>query len=395
MDKHSVDALLCYGEHDFGPAPYLYDNWFTNDRPGTVVVFPRSGDPIMHAFLPLSIVDHMLANRKGESTWIAPKDLRVGLTAPQITATINELGLSKATIGVLGLENFVPMHMTGLIPYPLWKDVVALNPDVKFHSGAIGEDFGRMILKLGDQEVKILRHAGHIGNDMARALVAAAKPGVTEAELMRAAMSAAFAHGTSVPVIHLNSGPDAINWGTPAWTTSPQFPPRTIQEGDVISTEMFGNYALRSTQLQVTVAVGEIHPELERAAKVSRACYEAGLKLLRPGKKFGEVAEAMRKPLLDAGGWSKGPQIHSLNPIFALCACDIDVAPMGEVGSYTNTKWSIPTRAADLVLEPGMSFALEPCCLFGRYGICIGGTVIVGEDEPIELNPESAQVYRV
>ena len=395
MDKHGVEALLCYGENDFGPAPYLYDNWFTNDRPGALVVFPRKGNPIMHAFLPLSIVDHMHANRRGETTWIAAEDVRVGITAPQITATINELGLSRATIGVLGLEPFVPMHMTGLIPYPLWRDVMVLNPDVKFQWDPVGEDFGQMILKLGDEEVQILRHAGDIGNDMAKALVAAAQPGVTEAELLRAAMNAAFARGTNVPIIHLNSGPDAINWGPPAWTSSPQSPPRTIQKGDVISTEVFGNYALRSTQLQVTIAVGEIHPELEGAAKVSRACYDSGLKLLRQGNKFGEVADAMRRPLLDAGGWSKGPQIHSLNPILAMCACDIDVAPMGEVGKYTSTKWSLPTRAADLVLQPGMSFALEPCCLFGSYGICIGGTVIVGENGPIELHPESAQVYRV
>lgn len=50
----------------------------------------------------------------------------------------------------------------------------------------------------------------------------------------------------------------------------------------------------------------------------------------------------------------------------------------------------IPTVGTELPLLPGMSFVFEPNCVIGHHTINIGGTVIVGDDEPIELSP----VYR-
>jgi hypothetical protein len=41
-----------------------------------------------------------------------------------------------------------------------------------------------------------------------------------------------------------------------------------------------------------------------------------------------------------------------------------------------------------------MSFAFEPNYAFGRHLVHLGGTVVVGEDAPIELNPYTAQLLR-
>jgi len=41
-----------------------------------------------------------------------------------------------------------------------------------------------------------------------------------------------------------------------------------------------------------------------------------------------------------------------------------------------------------------MTFALEPNCVFDRKLASIGGTVIIGEDGPIELNPLTARLQR-
>ncbi|MFD9431920.1 hypothetical protein [Streptomyces sp. NPDC060002] len=53
-----------------------------------------------------------------------------------------------------------------------------------------------------------------------------------------------------------------------------------------------------------------------------------------------------------------------------------------------------PTFLPDMELVPGMSFAFEPNYAFGRHLVRLGGTVIVGEGEPIELNPHTAQILR-
>jgi hypothetical protein len=33
-----------------------------------------------------------------------------------------------------------------------------------------------------------------------------------------------------------------------------------------------------------------------------------------------------------------------------------------------------------------MTFAVEPNCAFGRRAVNVGGTVVIGEDRPLELN---------
>ena len=41
-----------------------------------------------------------------------------------------------------------------------------------------------------------------------------------------------------------------------------------------------------------------------------------------------------------------------------------------------------------------MTFAMEPNYVFGRHLAYLGGTVIVGDPAPLELNPYTAQILR-
>lgn len=140
-----------------------------------------------------------------------------------------------------------------------------------------------------------------------------------------------------------------------------------------------------------------MHKDTERAASAARASYEAGLGTIRPGVRFGDVCKAMLKPVEEAGGWVRGPQIHSLNPLYALC--DIPGERFNSVPGMENYPQiriqDAPSPLADMQLEVGMSFALEPSCGFGRHLVTVGGTVIVGEDGPMELNPFTAELKRV
>ncbi|MGB3351922.1 MAG: hypothetical protein WBB00_04025 [Mycobacterium sp.] len=52
------------------------------------------------------------------------------------------------------------------------------------------------------------------------------------------------------------------------------------------------------------------------------------------------------------------------------------------------------TTLADMDLQPGMTFAFEASCVFGRRPVALGRVVIVGEDRSIELNPHTAQLLR-
>ncbi|MER6952379.1 M24 family metallopeptidase [Streptomyces sp. NPDC002623] len=391
MDEEGLDALIVYGEHeDNGPAPYYFDTWFTNDRPGQTIVFPRNGDPIALASVPSFVFDHLEGVRRGDALWIAADNVRVGRGAGTIAEVLNEYGLAKASIGVAGLEPYIPAHPEGIMPSALWDAVVSDFPDATFKR--VGGGLARLMMPLSEEEVAVVRHSASIGDAMVRAMVDAARPGIGENEVYAAGMSAAYMRGTAVPQMHFYSGPEPVVWGPPQWAYRPQAP-RILQEGDVITSEIFCQFGMRATQHQVAIAVGEVHEDIERAARVARDCYQAGLETMRAKRRFGDVAEAMLAPLEEAGGWVKGPQIHGLNPIAALCRVPIDFSQVDGIDRYPEVP-GIPTLLADLELQPGMTFAFEPSCGFGRRLVTLGGTVIVGDDEAIELNPYTAQLLQ-
>lgn len=179
-----------------------------------------------------------------------------------------------------------------------------------------------------------------------------------------------------------------MSWGPAPWSYRPQ-PPRVIKDGDVIMAEVFNSIALKESQHQVAIAVGEVHPDIEEAAKVARACYDIGLSLLRPGHTFGEVADAMVRTLKDAAGWNVHPMVHSINPYGPVCGFGWGQRAYGPAQDYGKLG-EVPTIGGELPLAPGMTFAFEPSCVINGQMANIGGTVIVGEDDPLELNPLTA-----
>ncbi|GAA3546263.1 M24 family metallopeptidase [Amycolatopsis ultiminotia] len=392
MDREGFDALIVVGEHeDAGPAPYYLDTWFTNDRPGTVVVFPRNGEPVALGLVSTFLNDHMDALHRGDAWWIRPENFRAGgRRSDGIADVLVEHGLAKATIGVLGLDPYPPAQPEGLIPYGLWTDVLARFPGAEFVAADAG--FTKLTAQLSDEELAVVRHSAAIGEAMAQAMVAAAAPGVAENEVYAAGMAVAHRRGAVAPAMHFRSGPEPAGWGPPPWAYRPQAP-RVLREGDVIVTETFCNFGMRTSQHQLTIAIGEVHEDFERGAEVARECYAAGMRTLLPRHRFGEVADAMYAPVESAGGWVRGPQIHAINPFGALCGFPADFSQVPGSERYHEVP-AAPTLGGDLVLEPGMTFAFEPNCGFGRRVVTVGGTVIVGEAGPIELNPGTAQLLR-
>lgn len=85
-----------------------------------------------------------------------------------------------------------------------------------------------------------------------------------------------------------------------------------------------------------------------------------------------------------AGGWALVPCVHGLNPLIALSGWSGDVR-MDGAERYPSPS-NRPTILADMKLVPGMCFAPGPNYAFGWHLAYIGGTVLVGQDEAIELN---------
>ena len=120
----------------------------------------------------------------------------------------------------------------------------------------------------------------------------------------------------------------------------------------------------------------------------------AGVAALRAGNTFGDLVDAMEAPLLASGGWHVHPLVHSINPYGPVgfgTAPGIESLP--EAARYPQLR-PLPTVGRELPPQPGMCFAFEPNCGFGRHLANIGGTVIVGEQAGIALNENSTRLMR-
>jgi Xaa-Pro aminopeptidase len=392
MDEKDLRALIVFGSREGAfPAPYSMDTFFTNDRPGAIVVFPRDDEPYVLAFV-LAANDHMQAMERGEAVWIRPDHFFGG--APNghaLVEVMKKLRLGQDRIGVLGLDPYPPFYFDGPMPYNTWKTVLDSFPNAAFEK--VGERFFQLTAARSDEELAVLRWSANTGEAMCAAMRDATRPGVTEAEVYSAIVGACPRHVGFTAEILLGSGKEIVSFGPPTWNYRPQAP-RVIEQGDIVAAEVFASLGMMETQHQPTVAVGKVHSDYELAAKVARASYEAGLDALRPGRTFGDVVTAMSKPLEEVDGHPIHPLIHSINPFGLICGFGKGFAKLPGAKRYALTA-EVPMFGAEVPLQAGMTFSFEPSCLLGRRFVNLGGTVVVGEDAPVELNEISTRMMRV
>ena len=135
MEEKDLEGLVVFGSREGAfPAPFSMDNYFTNDRPGAIVVFPRKGEPRVLAFA-LAANDHMQAMRRGEQVWIQPEHFYAGAPNGQLLSLLmKEVGIEGGRVGVLGLDPYPPFYFDGAMPYHMWKTVLDAFPDAEFAS---------------------------------------------------------------------------------------------------------------------------------------------------------------------------------------------------------------------------------------------------------------------
>lgn len=391
MKMAGVEGLIVYGDRESSaPAPFSPDSYFTNDRLGSIVVFKGDEPPVVLAFAPMAVSDHMQARLRGDEQWLEPEQIYVGKNGAHLVSLLDRIGLT-GKVGVLGLEPYPPFYFDGAIPYGIWNAVREAFPKAEFKP--VYREYFMLTAAHSTEELALIRHAAGIGEKMCEAMRAATKPGASEADIVAATTAECLRNAGFTAEVLFGSGREFIGWGPAPWTYRAQ-PPRIIEEGDVVLAEVFAFYGMYETQHQPAITVGKAHPEFERAAAVARACYEEGLQALRPGRTFGEVVDIMEAPLLASGGWHVHPLIHSINPYGPI---GFGSAPgpesLPEASAYGSIG-RLPTTWRDLPLQEGMSFAFETNCAFGRHLANLGGTVLVGPDGGIELNSNSTNVMR-
>jgi methionyl aminopeptidase len=218
-------------------------------------------------------------------------------------------------------------------------------------------------------QIAIMREAGLVVAHTLRALAAAARPGVSTADLdalaereIRAAGAVpSFKGYHGYPATICTSVNDEIVHGIPS-------PDRSLHEGDIISIDCGAIVGGWHGDAAITVGVGTISAA---DAALLRACEDAlwqGLAHARAGGRLGDISHAIEASIARAGRYGMVEE-YTGHGIGSAMHMDPPVPNYGRVGR-------------GLRLRPGMALAVEPMVTLGSPETVLlddGWTVITAD----------------
>ena len=389
MEQHNVEALVVLqGFTRWDDA----SSYITGEPPGkgSIVFFPLLGDPIVFEPADLLVIDTLMKSEAyGIKSWVSDWRYGEGSTDDWV-AVLKERKLHKSAIGIVGSGTF-SHHMQAMIASALTNSIKSVLPAVTFVD--LWRPFVHIMLVKHQEEIAVFRKAALALEVAAEEFVAASKPGNTVGDVENAFVSALIPYGVDIwrlqnAVCSIGFGPDGGRGVT--WLAHGLKPP-VIERGNLLSCEIFANVGLMHGQVQMTVSVGKPKAEKVKLAALAREAYETAVAMIRPGITFGEVVNAMGRPNERESAWDLSPFIHSMNPHEAVSNITRGI---GGPHGFTGVNERFPRlklrqhdmERADLVIEEGMLFQLEPNACYGRTYVNIGGNVLVTKGGCEELN---------
>lgn len=213
-------------------------------------------------------------------------------------------------------------------------------------------------------ELKALREGGKRLGAILKELAASAKPGVSTGALDELAESLIVSSG-GAPVFkgyrtRLADRPFPASICTSVNDEVVHAIPRAdrvLLEGDILGIDIGMRYPARRgliTDAALTVAIGRVSADREKLIRVTRKALEAGIAVLRPGIRMGDLGEAIQQAIEGAGfsvvrelvGHGVGRGLHE----------DPYVPNFGTAGE-------------GLLLREGMVLAIEPMATAGGPGV--------------------------
>lgn len=397
MKERGLDCLIVAGLR--GSYQNRYDIYLAYEEAVGALIFPLEDEPTYLAWNGSYIGRHVTNIKRGFACWV--KDWRIGTKGESWVRLLKERGFESATIGVVGVDSRGPMEPEGIVPYQTWVSVQKGLPKATFVH--VSYPFAEMISgPKSEESIAMYRHCAQISEKVCGLVIDMLKPGVRENDIYAEMMATIFRHGAAAdigPLFRIAQNSESVSNAPPSWLIQGQ-PPYIVQRGDVLFSEIFIIYAGLETQTQLCVAVDPVSRQTRECAKVARDTYEAGLNALRPGKTFGEVADAMEKVVADAGCWHMGPLVHSLNPHTNTIPGNVGANAWGQAHGV---KWPMDmvgpylARVSDAksIIKPWTCFVLEPNACKGDVRVNLGGCVLVTENGVEEVNKLATELHVV
>jgi methionyl aminopeptidase len=217
------------------------------------------------------------------------------------------------------------------------------------------------------REIEVMRRSGKVTAKVLTALMKAARPGMTTADLDRMAEEGIRGMG-GVPTFKGYHGftasicasvNDEVVHGIPG--------PRVLKDGDLLSIDIGTTLEGYVSDSAATIAVGTISAEAQRLLEVTQESLMAGIEAMQAGNTVGDIGAAV--------------QAHAESHGYGVVR---ELVGHG-VGREMHEEPQVPNygkRGTGLKLRPGLVLAVEPMITQGAPGVEIlkdGWTVVTAD----------------
>jgi Xaa-Pro aminopeptidase len=337
-------ADLLYLANYYTPFPYIPDlNRDWTGRGHGFLVLPARGDARLVADVPYLT-----------EVALAPESI---VKADDVMAAVVEAlkssGLARARVAVAGDD---------VLTWKMWRTLSEALPDIAW----VPDDdiLGDLRAVKSPGEIAILRDSARLGSRTIEAMLAAAVPGVTHADVVAAGQDVLVRAGGILYNSFMASGtggnaPTVVRHNFPTWAA-----PEPLQEGQWLRLGISGVYRGYYFDVSRSKAIGHVTAEQAHAFEAAIACIQAGIAAMRPGVAAGEVARAGLKKQEELG--------FPLDGVFS---------GLGHgIGLGWDRPWLVPNEA--MPLRANMVLNLERTLSRGGYLGDFEETLLLTEDGP-------------
>ena len=259
-------------------------------------------------------------------------------------------------VGVIALSGMVRAP-EGVVPWGTFEKIRTALPNVKFDNATAVVQEVRAVKSA--EEVAFIEKAAEIIGYANEVLIAHAKPGVGEHELIAEMLREIVRRGGEpITMMLFGTGGPEVPWAQRVFTT------RKLKPGDLINTEVEGKYAGYIAQALQPISLGPKPKELEKIFDATKVIFDRMVKFVKPGITFGAVAKFYQDEVTAAGYEPDGALMHGRG--------------LGEDAPMLwGARKDFPEK--DQRLKEGHVFILKPACKQGfmRDSIRAGDTVAI------------------
>ena len=206
---------------------------------------------------------------------------------------LKELGLGKATIGIDHIQD---------LPYSVYTQLLKELPETKLvDAGDIFVDCSKV---KSPEEVEYCRKAVENGEKALLAIANAAKPGVTERELLGACFGSLLSSGSDIlDYVYYNTA----HWPSPraeglAYPYVSVGTERKLQTGDIIDLELYSSFCTYLSFVSEPIFLGKPPADLVKRVEINKEVLRISSELLRPGHSQKDIDDKVAAYLSSALG---------------------------------------------------------------------------------------------